>query len=306
MDKIELYKSPVVFNAKDHTYFLGEKQLQGITGLLSRQLFPDKYKGVSEDVLAKAADRGHYVHEIIEMCDTLGVENEHPMYQAYKRIKDENGLISLSNEYLVSDEQNFATCIDIVFRDFSLCDIKTTSKLDAEWLSWQLSINAYLFELKNPYKVSRLCSIWLPDERYGTPRLIEVPRIPDEDVVALLEADAAGMQYQGNRHSGLLEADQSTLPIPHALLSQVKQIIKAEKEAKAVKDEFSKRMTELMENYGVKKWISPDEGLQITYVAPSKTKKLDSKRLKAEHPEIYDSYLSESEVKPSIRITLND
>ena len=41
---IELVKSSVVFNEENHTYMLGEKQLQGITGMISRQLFPDKYK----------------------------------------------------------------------------------------------------------------------------------------------------------------------------------------------------------------------------------------------------------------------
>lgn len=45
---IKLVKSPVVFNEENHTYFLGEKQLRGITGMISRQLFPDKYKGVPD------------------------------------------------------------------------------------------------------------------------------------------------------------------------------------------------------------------------------------------------------------------
>ena len=48
---IKLVKSPVVFNEENHTYFLGEKQLRGITGMISRQLFPDKYKGVPDHVM---------------------------------------------------------------------------------------------------------------------------------------------------------------------------------------------------------------------------------------------------------------
>lgn len=38
---IDLVKSSVVFNEEDHTYFLGDKELKGITGMISRQLFPD-------------------------------------------------------------------------------------------------------------------------------------------------------------------------------------------------------------------------------------------------------------------------
>ena len=41
---IELVKSCVVFNEENHTYMLGEKQLQGVTGMIGRQLFPDKYE----------------------------------------------------------------------------------------------------------------------------------------------------------------------------------------------------------------------------------------------------------------------
>ena len=54
-DKIS--KVPVVFNEENHTYFLGEKQLRGITGMISRQLFPDKYKGVPDHVMRRAATR---------------------------------------------------------------------------------------------------------------------------------------------------------------------------------------------------------------------------------------------------------
>ena len=59
---IELVKSSVVFNEENHTYMLGEKQLQGITGMISRQLFPDKYKDVPDFVLKRAAEKGSLIH----------------------------------------------------------------------------------------------------------------------------------------------------------------------------------------------------------------------------------------------------
>ena len=51
---IELVKSSVVFSEENHTYFLGEKQLKGITGMISRQLFPNKYKDIPEYILKRA------------------------------------------------------------------------------------------------------------------------------------------------------------------------------------------------------------------------------------------------------------
>lgn len=50
---IELVKSSVVFSEENHTYFLGEKQLKGITGMISRQLFPNKYRDIPEYILKK-------------------------------------------------------------------------------------------------------------------------------------------------------------------------------------------------------------------------------------------------------------
>lgn len=54
---IELVKSAVVFNEENHTYLLGDKLLQGITGMISRQLFPNKYKDIPEFILKRAAEK---------------------------------------------------------------------------------------------------------------------------------------------------------------------------------------------------------------------------------------------------------
>ena len=41
---MKLIKSQVIFNPDEHTYMLGDKELSGITSVISRQLFPDKYR----------------------------------------------------------------------------------------------------------------------------------------------------------------------------------------------------------------------------------------------------------------------
>lgn len=184
---IELAKSQVVFNELDHTYMFNGKQLSGVTSMLSRTLFRDKYKGISKEVLAKAADYGHNIHEQIELVDSLGVTSDTPAVQDYLRMKNDLGVSTLASEYLVSDEDLIASSIDIVFNDLSLVDIKTTSKLDMEYLSWQLSIYAYLFERQNPsLKVPRLMAIWLPKPRYGRSMCVEVPRKNKETIEVLL------------------------------------------------------------------------------------------------------------------------
>ena len=185
--KIELVKSKVVFSEIDHTYTLMGKSLSGVTSMLSRTLFRDKYKGISKEVLQKAADYGHNIHEQIELVDSLGVTSDTLAVQDYLRMKEELGLTTLEGEYLVSDEDVIASSIDIVFSDLTLADIKTTSKLDMEYLSWQLSIYAHLFEMQNPtLKVPRLLAIWLPKPRYGRSMYVEVPRKSKDAIEVLL------------------------------------------------------------------------------------------------------------------------
>lgn len=176
-NQVELVKSQVLFNEVDHTYnFLGQL-LSGVTGLLHRTLFADKYKGIDASVLAKAAEYGHNIHEQIELVDTLGVISDTPAVKAYLKMKADLNLATLANEYLVSDEMYLASSIDIIFNDLTLADVKTTSRLDMEYLSWQLSMYAYLFEMQNHgLKVPRLLAIWLPKPKYGKPNIVEVPR----------------------------------------------------------------------------------------------------------------------------------
>lgn len=188
--KIELSQSAVIFNEVDHTYNYLGSYLSGVTSLLHRTLFADKYNGISAEVLARAAAYGHNIHEQIELVDTLGVTSETPAVQAYLQMKADLNLTTLANEYLVSDEQYIASSIDIVFDDLTLADVKTTSKLDMEYLSWQLSMYAFLFEMQNPgLKVPRLLAIWLPKPQYGKPNIVEVPRKSNDALKVLLAWD---------------------------------------------------------------------------------------------------------------------
>ena len=61
---MKLNQSKVIFDPQEHTYTLDGMLLQGITGMIERQLFPDKYSGVPEFVMKRAAERGSFVHAL--------------------------------------------------------------------------------------------------------------------------------------------------------------------------------------------------------------------------------------------------
>lgn len=193
----ELIKSAVVFNEIEHSYTYLGVRLTGVTSILSRTIFRDKYNGIPKEVLNKAAEYGHNIHEQIEIVDSMGVTSDTPAVQDYLRIRTEAKLTPIANEYLISDEDYMASSIDVLYGEenyhevgIDICDVKTTSKLDMEYLSWQLSIYAYLFEKQNPHlKVRRLLAMWLPKPQYGRSALVEVLRKPKEAIDVLIKWD---------------------------------------------------------------------------------------------------------------------
>lgn len=83
------------------------------------------------------------------------------------------------------------------------------------------------------------------------------------------------------------------------------RIISLEKQAKEIKkqqESMKNEILEAMQKYGVLK--IENEMLKIAYISEHDAEKFDSKTFKEENPDIYDSYVKLSKVKPSIRITV--
>lgn len=296
---MNLVKSPVLFDELNHTYTLDGKELSGVTALLSRQLFSDKYSGIPEDILAKAAEYGSNVHERIELSDTFGGSDDDVIVATYRRLKEQHGLTTLANEYLVSDNDYIASSIDIVFEGYDLCDAKTTSKLDEEYLMWQLSIYAYLFELQNPGKnAGKLYALWIPKPQYGSPALKEIPRIDAETVKALIEADKRGEKFIP---PPTLTTTQS-LTIKEQVISEVVRLDRELKALEAKKAELQSGLLNLMKSAGIKTWKC--EQLSLSVKNPSTRISIDSALLKEKYPKIYQECAKLSQVKESLTIKI--
>lgn len=295
---MKLNRSEVVFNEIEHTYTLGERQLSGITSMLSRQLFADKYADIPKDMLDAAAAYGSAVHADIELYDSLGIGSDLPHVESWAKLKKRHQFEVLDSEYLVSDNEHVASSIDIVLSDYSLADIKTTSRLDEEYLSWQLSCYAYLFELQNPcLRVPQLYAVWLPKKRYGKAQVIEIKRKSDSEVAALIEADRLGEQYV------------PTMPVAESsqiiAADAVAEVIRVERELKILKEketEIRSGLLELMRQYDMEKFET--EGLTLTRKMPTQRESIDTKALKERYPDIYAELLTQTEIKETLLIKI--
>ena len=294
---IELVKSGVVFDAESHTYILGDIILQGITGMIGRQLFPGKYKDVPQYVLNKAAARGSKIHSDCELADATGIINSIEA-ENYLFERRNAGFDPLENEYTVTDRIHFASNIDCVWikdGEISLADIKTTSLLDLDYLSWQLSIYAYLFELQNPtLKVRHLFGVWL---RGNNSKLAEVERKPVEEVKRLMECEINGTAYLSE-----VATKETNMILPASFIDAIVKIEEAAKEIKSQQEEMKEKLKAAMREHGVKSWEC--EQMKVSYIPESTASTFDSKKLKEENETLYNQYLKESKKSDSIRITI--
>lgn len=311
---MELKQSKVVFNAKEHTYMLGTKELKGVTPIV-HWLYPETYANIPESIMMQAAEYGSMIHSAIQMSDVVGI-TEHESVKAYQRLKKEHGLTTIANEFLVSDEETIASSIDVVCTEDgakgdALIDVKTTSKVLHHHLAVQLSIYAFLYERQTGRRVGNLYCMWLPKERYGNPALIPVKRIPNlptsliiKDYLEGKDNTASREFLQENGYSVDIENTSEELPAQYA--DVVDEIIAIEEQLKAMKERdkaLKEGMLELMRSAGVKKWQS--DRLTMTYVAETTRKAVDSTKLKKEFPDVYAACMKESKVSDSIKITIN-
>lgn len=292
--------SDIIFDPVGHTYTAPDgRVLQGITGMLQRQLFPDEYAGVDEETLKAAAERGSAIHAQVEFCDDFGTTFEDiPEVVNYQRLIKEGGYVPCESEYVVSDNEHFASPIDKVFEvsetEYILGDIKTVRNLNVDKVRWQLSIYATFFERQNPgCKVVGLLAIWLRGDKA---KITEVQRIPDSVIDELLLAEVEGRQFINPLPS------INTLPDRYrAMEMQILDLLAKKKEIEEQVKTFSERMKGEMEKAGVKKWET--DNMRLTYIEPTTKETFDSKRFKDEHPESYREYIKTTNVKSSIRIT---
>lgn len=305
MIDIKLNDSGVVFNQEQHRYFLGAKELQGITSTLLRRAFPNQYSGVPDSVLAAAAERGSKVHEQIDILNSVygGKVDDFPAsaitpeLSSYAQMVRTAGLTVIASEYIVTDASRFASPIDGVYLDKNGCivlvDYKTTHKLYYENVSLQLSIYARLFELQNPeLKVAQIACMWMRGEES---RFVLLPRVSDDALDLLFKAEIE------DDHDYCYQPE-----IPDAFLSLEEQYVSLSQQSSALQERIEaikEKMQQIMLSRNAHSYRTAF-GL-FSYIPASKTKRFDSKAFKKSCPDEYEKYVKESESKAQLRITAN-
>lgn len=301
--KITLNVPKVTFIEESHQYFIGKKELKGVTGTLIKKAFPDTYKNIPESVLMKAAERGGLIHNTFEtFCSIFDADlkqypNPTEELLAFHSMLVAYDLHYVASEYLVTDGENFASAIDGIFSDSEgniyLVDYKTTATLHYDNVSLQLSIYAKWFEEQNPdLKVKEIVCMWFKN---GQSKFQPLPRIADyqiDDLINAYLADDAEYQYKVE------------VPEQFSALEQEYRLVSARMDALKIKqDDLKEQMMKMMEA-NKQKSIKTNIG-SYSYVESTTKRTLDMKLFKEKYPNAYEKLTKVSISKPSIRIKLN-
>lgn len=301
--KITLNVPKVTFIEESHQYFLGKKELKGVTGTLIKKAFPDTYKNIPESVLKKAAERGGLIHNTFEtFCSIFDADikqfpNPTEELQAFHSMLVAFDLRYVASEYLVTDGENFASAIDGIFADkegnIYLVDYKTTSTLHYDNVSLQLSIYAKWFEEQNPdLKVKEIVCMWFKN---GQSKFQPLPRVADyqiDDLINAYLADDTDYQYKVE------------VPEQFSALEQEYRLITARMDALKIKqDELKEKIMKMME--ANKQKSIKTQFASYSYVESTTKRTLDTKLFKEKYPNAYEKLTKVSISKPSIRIKLN-
>lgn len=325
---MRLKKSKVVFDEKQHKYTLKGVEKSGITSLIHSVLQLGNYSELSDYAkqvyLPIAARYGSSVHKTIQVYEESGVKStyygeetletqdygEQPMQSldvsneldSYISHKPQNCDV-VASEFLV-DCGSFASSIDAVWHvngQIWLVDFKTTNLKSyhggktglMEYLSWQLSCYAYMFEKQTGKKVDKLCGMWLRGEES---EMWDIERKDNEEIKCLIEETeviriGSTVLYKNDkmqRDETPEVANERQLAVPEAVTKTINELLILEKAAKMMKD----RLRELMEENNIKKWEC--EYFTATIAADSTVDKFDSKKFKTEHPDLYKEYTTQS------------
>lgn len=301
--KITLNVPRVTFIEESHQYFIGKKELKGVTGTLIKKAFPDTYKNIPKSVLKKAAERGGLIHNTFEtFCSIFDADikkypNPTEELQAFHSMLVAFDLHYVASEYLVTDGENFASAIDGIFTDkegnIYLVDYKSTSTLHYDNVSLQLSIYAKWFEEQNPdLKVKEIVCMWFKN---GQSKFQPLPRVADyqiDDLINAYLADDTDYQYKVE------------VPEQFSALEQEFRLITARVDALKIKqDELKEKIMKMMEDN--KQKSIKTQFASYSYVESTTKRTLDTKLFKEKYPNAYEKLTKVSISKPSIRIKLN-
>lgn len=311
----------LTFNEEKHIYTNDGKKLISVTQLMKKYGLSPSYDSVNPVILERSANRGSLIHKEIENFIKFGTVGFTDEVLEFMKVYPQG--TAWKSETMVCNDVVAGT-IDLLYMDKDvpyIADIKTTSVIHKEAVSWQLSIYLYLY-LHYDCEVDEEATQKQYSETFGqcfhfkkdaTLEIVYIPLKDYKDVERLIDCERKGIPFKQ-------ELDEVDNELSNYLtLEQVINELNAQvEEVKKKQDEFKDALMKAMKDR--KLTTFENDGVKITIVQPSKTitnvdvEKMDAKIVK-DYEEAKTKYDEEAEKyttrtkKPSkeyLKITLKE
>lgn len=170
MDNWEIKGHTIEYLEDEHIYLVDGVILPSITSIL-KDKFGAKYDGIPEHILQRAAEKGTYMHSAIQNYEELGLEIDLLELKNYIKLKQKYNWKCVENEkplILFIDNKPVACGrLDMVYKidsNLGIMDFKRTSKLDIEYLTYQLNLYKIAYEQCYDKKIKELKGCHLRDK----------------------------------------------------------------------------------------------------------------------------------------------
>ena len=285
----------VKFEESTHTYTNEQgRKLISVTQLMRKHGLAPDYSAVPSETLNRAAERGTMIHAEIEKFNKEGEIGFTAELHNFKDYIERTKNKVLKSEFVVNNDIVAGT-VDLLLEENGekiIADIKTTSTLHKDAVSWQLSIYAYL----SGERIQRGQAFHFDKE--GNLNVVDIPLKPIEEVEKLMEAERTSQTFKFEL-KGIPTASLIALEQAERIIEEMEARRKeTEEQVRNIKEAIMKAMAD----NGVKTF--ENDKMKITYVEPSTRVTIDSAKLKKEKPEVANEYEKTSTTKPSLRITI--
>lgn len=160
------------FLADDHVYVVDGCIVPSVTQIMKSK-FGNKYDFVDSETLNRAAERGTEIHLAIQRYCEEDLDSDLPEVRNFKFLQKQYKMSVLENEVPVVlfglTRPICAGRLDMIVETekdgFTICDIKTTSALDKDYLFLQLNLYAIAYQQCYWHKVDSLRGIHLRGDK---------------------------------------------------------------------------------------------------------------------------------------------
>ena len=177
-EKHEVAGHVVEYDDDTHSYIVDGIEVPSVTQLIHRR-FPKKYENIPKSILERAAEKGTLLHETIEAAEKGDASSFVPPaeceqeFRNYLFLKRQYGFTCMGNEILLvipyKGKIVAAGRMDMLVSsrdgETGVADIKRTSVLDANYLSYQLTLYAIGLKYRTGVEPVFGRCIWLREEK---------------------------------------------------------------------------------------------------------------------------------------------